>query len=295
MLFHSINLVEGATLNNATIAGGTSYPLTPTQGELFYRTDLVGLFVYDGATWAPTTVPFDASATRTITGGWTFTQPVTGDVTGSAGSSAILDTARDFAITGDVTAAAVSFDGAANVSLASTLATVNLAPQTDTFRKVTVNGKGLVTATSPVVSNDITTSLGYTPVNKAADTMTGTLTLAADPVNSLEAATKSYVDGQVVSASNGLSVVVVSGTAQTAVSGVLYVLTNETEQTVLTLPAAPAVGDAVGIYNFTGRTDVLVLRNGSNIMKLAEDFTFDRDSVMITLRYINATIGWSIV
>jgi hypothetical protein len=60
-----------------------------------------------------------------------------------------------------------------------TLATVNSSPQTDTFRKITVNGKGLVTATSAVGSSDITTALGYTPVNKAGDTMTGALGFVA--------------------------------------------------------------------------------------------------------------------
>ena len=37
-------------------------------------------------------------------------------------------------------------------------------------------------------------ALGYTPVNKAGDTMTGNLTLSGAPTNSLHAATKQYVD-----------------------------------------------------------------------------------------------------
>jgi hypothetical protein len=37
-------------------------------------------------------------------------------------------------------------------------------------------------------------ALGYTPVNKAGDTMTGNLTLVGSPTNSLHAATKEYVD-----------------------------------------------------------------------------------------------------
>lgn len=37
-------------------------------------------------------------------------------------------------------------------------------------------------------------ALGYTPVNKAGDTMLGALTLAADPVSALQAATKQYAD-----------------------------------------------------------------------------------------------------
>ena len=38
--------------------------------------------------------------------------------------------------------------------------------------------------------------LPFTPVNKAGDTMTGTLTLAADPASGLQAATKQYVDNR---------------------------------------------------------------------------------------------------
>lgn len=37
-------------------------------------------------------------------------------------------------------------------------------------------------------------ALGYTPVNKAGDTMTGLLTLSGDPVNPLHAASKQYTD-----------------------------------------------------------------------------------------------------
>lgn len=40
--------------------------------------------------------------------------------------------------------------------------------------------------------------LGYTPVNKAGDTMTGPLTLPGDPTDNLQAATKGYVDAMAV-------------------------------------------------------------------------------------------------
>jgi hypothetical protein len=93
MLQDTITLIEGANITNATIASGTSNPSNPSTGELFFRTDLSGLYVYDGSTWAA------------------------------------------------------------------------------------VGG-----------------SLGYTPVNKAGDTMTGFLTLNADPTNALHASTKQYVD-----------------------------------------------------------------------------------------------------
>ena len=45
-----------------------------------------------------------------------------------------------------------------------------------------------------LVLSDVTTGLGYTPVNKAGDTMTGLLVLSADPSGALGAATKQYVD-----------------------------------------------------------------------------------------------------
>lgn len=41
---------------------------------------------------------------------------------------------------------------------------------------------------------DIVAALGYVPVNKAGDTMTGYLTLNANPTSALHAATKQYVD-----------------------------------------------------------------------------------------------------
>lgn len=59
-----------------------------------------------------------------------------------------------------------------------------------------VSGPG-VSVWSALASGDITTALGFTPVNKAGDTMIGALTLSADPTNNLHAATKQYVDSAV--------------------------------------------------------------------------------------------------
>ena len=108
--------------------------------------------------------------------------------------STVLATARNISTTGDATWT-VSFDGSANVTNAITLATVNSSPVTASFQKITTNGKGLVTASTAVVASDITTALTYTPVNKAGDTMTGSLILNADPTVALGAVTKQYADG----------------------------------------------------------------------------------------------------
>ena len=104
-----------------------------------------------------------------------------------------LTTARTISVTGDATWS-VSFNGSTNVNSSLTLATVNSAPVTNSFQKITTNSKGLVTTTSAVSSTDITSSLGYTPLNVAGDTMTGALILNADPVSPLGAVTKQYAD-----------------------------------------------------------------------------------------------------
>ena len=112
-------------------------------------------------------------------------------------------------LTGDVT-------GSGTATFSTTLATVNSSPQTDTFRRITVNGKGLVTATSSVTSSDITTALTYTPVDKAGDTMSGYLILNADPASSLGAATKQYVDSEVAAVASGVNVHAACETSTTA-------------------------------------------------------------------------------
>lgn len=76
--------------------------------------------------------------------------------------------------------------------------TLDLATVTDsgtgTFKKVTVDGYGRVTGTTNVVASDITALVDATYVNVGGDTLTGFLTLHADPTNALHAVTKQYVD-----------------------------------------------------------------------------------------------------
>lgn len=55
---------------------------------------------------------------------------------------------------------------------------------------------GLLSAADWATFNGKQGALGYVPVNKAGDTMTGALVLSADPTTANEAATKSYVDTQ---------------------------------------------------------------------------------------------------
>lgn len=69
-----------------------------------------------------------------------------------------------------------------------------------TGKKLLLNTSAIVTSLNGAsgditwTASTLTTLLGYTPANKAGDTLTGYLTLNAAPTNSLHAATKAYVD-----------------------------------------------------------------------------------------------------
>ncbi len=112
----------------------------------------------------------DATHVVSVSSGLSVTGTITGtSFTGNAATASSLQTARTLSFTGDATGS-LSFDGSANASTALTLSTVNTTPVTNSLQKITVNGKGLVTATSAVTASDIETVLGYTPIATIAPT-----------------------------------------------------------------------------------------------------------------------------
>lgn len=128
----------------------------------------------------------DKSSNQTIGGNKTFSNPITGSVSGNAGTATKWATARDLALTGDVSATFASVDGSANVSVSATLATVNA--NLGTYTKVTVDAKGRVTAASVASISDLSAPTG--DIAWGGYKITG----LADPVSAQDAATKSYVD-----------------------------------------------------------------------------------------------------
>jgi hypothetical protein len=60
---------------------------------------------------------------QTIAGVKTFSSTITGSITGNAGTATTLATGRNFSLTGEVTAAAISFNGSGAVALSTTIAT----------------------------------------------------------------------------------------------------------------------------------------------------------------------------
>ena len=151
----------------------------------------------------------DTSTTQTVGGTKTFSNTITGSVSGNAGTATALATARDISLSGDATGTA-SFDGSANATISTTLATVN--SNVGTFTKITINAKGLATAGSQASLSDLSAPTGSFSFGSQL------LTNLADPVNAQDATTKSYVD----SVAQGLNIkasVVASTTGNITLSG----------------------------------------------------------------------------
>lgn len=115
---------------------------------------------------------------------------VPGNITGNAATASALANARTLSVSGDATGSA-SFDGSANAGIAVTLANTPVTPGTYNAANITVDSKGRITGASgnpsivasfngragavSLTSGDVTGALGYTPTNRAGDTMTGNL------------------------------------------------------------------------------------------------------------------------
>jgi phage-related tail fiber protein len=156
----------------------------------------------------------DLSSTQTIAGTKTFSNTITGSVSGNAGTATKLATARTISVSGDADGSA-SFDGSANADIAITLDTVN--SNVGTFTKVTVNGKGLVTAAEDATLNDIDSPVSSFSFNSQ------NLTNLADPVNAQDAATKHYVDSVAQGLDPKASCVAASTANITTLSGLLTI------------------------------------------------------------------------
>ncbi len=107
-----------------------------------------------------------------------FADNVTASITGNADTATALENARSFSIIGDVDAAAVSFDGTGNVQLNTTLDTVNSNVGTfgnttgTSYSRITVDGKGRITAASEVAIDFLTSTVGTAQNANAIRTVT---------------------------------------------------------------------------------------------------------------------------
>ena len=118
----------------------------------------------------PVELILDTSGNLTITGN------LIANVTGNADTATRLLNTRTISITGDATWS-TSFNGTADVTSGLTLA--NTGVTAGTYTKLTVDAKGRVTAGTALSSSDVTTALGYTPLNQSNPSVVGNVSLQA--------------------------------------------------------------------------------------------------------------------
>jgi len=202
-------------------SGGAGAPTTLENAELAFN-EATNILYYGtgtgGAGGSATSVIaiagngafVDTSTTQTVGGTKTFSNTITGSVSGNAGTATALATGRTIAITGDLAYTSPSFDGTGNVTAAGTLATVN--SNVGTYTKVTINAKGLATAGTQASLSDLSAPTSAFSIGNQ------NLTNLADPVNAQDATTKAYVD----SVAQGLNIkasVIATTTGNITLSG----------------------------------------------------------------------------
>jgi hypothetical protein len=263
--------LPAGTSSQVLISGATpSWSNTPTLTGTNFSGIPNGALTNSSLTIGSTNISL-GGVSGTLTGLASVTSSVfVGPISGNATTATALAVGRTFSLSTDATGTSAAFDGSGNATIPMTLATVNSSPQADTFRRITVNGKGLTTATSAVTSGDITTALGFTPVNNAGGTMTGLLILSADPTNALGAVTKQYADG----ISSGVNVHAACETATTApLAACTYANGTGGVNATLTANANGPIG-TIGGYSITSTGKrILVKDQASQIQNGIYDVT----------------------
>lgn len=227
--------------------GGAGAPATLQNAELAFNEQTNVLYYGTGTGGAggsaTSVIPIagtgafvDTSTDQTVGGNKTFSNAITGSVTGNAGTATKLATGRTIAITGDLAYTSGSFDGSANVTGTGTLATVN--SNVGTYTKVTINAKGLATAGAQASLTDLSSPTAAFSFNSQ------NLTNLADPVNAQDAATKNYVDSTAQGLDTKASCLVASTANIATLSGLLTID-----------GVTVAAGDRVLVKNQTAQAD----------------------------------------
>lgn len=200
---------------------GNGAPASLSAGEPAYDLQNEVLYIGDGTNLDKVggkgaVVMLDGN--QTVAGVKTFSETITGSVSGNAATATTLQTARDISLTGDATGTASAFNGSANASIAVTLANSGVTAGTHT--KVTVDAKGRVTSGANLEASDIPTLTSAKISDFDSQVRTSRLdqmaaptasvsansqkiTSLADPTSASDAANKGYVDSAVSAVVDG--------------------------------------------------------------------------------------------
>jgi len=189
-------LRTGFEIGNFIVSNtGTVFVGTPTVNSSAANKSYTDIKVNDAVTFLNTQT---TTLTGDVTGAGIYSIATTLTATGVAAGSYTLVTVDS---KGRVTAGNNLQFGQGQVqgTVSGTQVTLNLQPTGVTpgsYNIVTVDAQGRITFGAILSSTNITSALGYTPVNKAGDTLTGRLSLNLSPVNSTHLVNKQYSDKQ---------------------------------------------------------------------------------------------------
>jgi len=197
-------------VTGATFSSGTA-TLTRNDGV---DVDITGIWTSipnsaltnDDVTIGTTAIALGASSTTlaglTSVTSASFSGPLTGNVTGNASTASALQTGRDIAITGDITAVGVTFDGSQNISLSASI-DAGVVDTTELANDAVTTAKILdANVTNAKLANDSFTAIGTTGSNSdialgGSLTFTstdGSVVVTGDGSGSLDLAVGSGVD-----------------------------------------------------------------------------------------------------
>lgn len=151
------------------------------------------------------------TGTSAFTGAITATGGVTGDLVGNADTATTWETAREIALTGDVTGTVTGVDGSGNISIATTVAADSVALGTDTTGNYMVDvdgGTGVTVTHTEAEGSTATIAIGQaveTDSNVTFNNMTLAGNLTVNGTTTTAASTNTVISDTLIELGNGTS------------------------------------------------------------------------------------------